>query len=150
METVRSEGEVIEPLSPWLWRNVLRLAVYLLGASIVSAVLFVVPDSAFEAGDVVFLTLALFAGGGLYCLPGAAIWLVILSRLSPDLPIRRRKVIAILTAPPIIGLVWIVLLWSFIPELAVWFGVILPAGAGLVVRLRERSRSPLVDLDLAL
>ena len=78
METVRSEGEVIEPLLPWLWENVLRLAFYLLIASLVSAVLFVIPDPAFEAGDVVFLTLALFAGGGLYCLPGAAIWLVIL------------------------------------------------------------------------
>jgi hypothetical protein len=146
METVRSEGEDIEPLLPWLWQNVLRLAFYLLIASIVSAVLFMVPDPAFEAGDVVFLTLALFAGGGLYCLPGTAIWLVILSRLSPDVPIRRRKVIAILTAPLLVGLVWIVLLWSLIPVLAGWFGVILPAGAGLVVRLRERSRAPLLDL----
>jgi hypothetical protein len=146
METMRSEGEVVEPLVPWLWQNVLRLAVYLLIASIVSAVLFVVPEPAFVAGDVVFLTIGLFAGGGLYCLPGAAIWLVILSRVSPDVPIRRRKVIAILTAPPLVGLVWIVLLWSLIPVLAVWFGVILPAGAGIVVRLRERSRAPLVDL----
>jgi hypothetical protein len=110
METVRSESEVIEPLLPWIWMNVVRLAVYLLIASIVSAVLFVVPDPAFEAGDVVFLTLALFAGGGLYCLPGTAIWLVILSRLSPDVPIRCRKVIAILTAPLLVGLVWIVVL----------------------------------------
>jgi hypothetical protein len=148
MQTVRSEGEVIEPLLPWLWQNVLRLAFYLLIASIVSAVLLVVPEPAFEAGDVVFLTLALFAGGGLYCLPGAAIWLVILSRQSPDVPIRRRKVIAILTAPLLVGLVWIVLLWSLIPVLAGWFGVILPAGAGIVVRLRERSRAPSLDLAL--
>jgi hypothetical protein len=35
METMRSEGEVVEPLLPWLWQNVLRLAVYLLIASIV-------------------------------------------------------------------------------------------------------------------
>jgi hypothetical protein len=146
METVRSEGEVIEPLLPWLWQNVLRLAVYLLIASIVSALFFVVADPAFEAGDVVFLTLALFAGGGLYCLPGTVIWLLVLSRLSLDLPIRRRKFAAILTAPPLIGLVWIVVLWSFIPELAFWFGVILPAGAGIVVRLREPSRAPLLDL----
>jgi hypothetical protein len=99
METMRSEGEVVEPMVPWLWQNVLRLAVYLLIASIVSAVLFVVPEPAFVAGDVVFLIVGLFAGGGLYCLPGAAIWLVILSRVSPDVPIRRRKAIAILTAP---------------------------------------------------
>jgi hypothetical protein len=115
---------------------------------IVSAVLFVVPDPAFEAGDVVFLTLALFAGGGLYCLPGTAIWLVILSRLSTDVPIRCRKVIAILTAPLLVGLVWIVVLWSLIPVLAAWFGVILPAGAGFIVRLRERSRAPLLDLAI--
>ena len=146
METVRSEADVIEPLVPWLWQNVLRLAFYLLIASLVSAVLFVFLDPAFEAGDVVLVTLALFAGGGLYCLPGAAIWLVILSRLSPDVPIRRRKVIAILTAPLLIGLVWIVLLWSLIPVLAGWFGVILPAGAGIVVRLRERSRAQVLDL----
>ena len=146
METVRSEGDVIEPLVPWLWQNVLRLAFYLLIASLVSAVLFVFLDPAFEAGDVVWVTLALFAGGGLYCLPGAAIWLVILSRLSPDVSIRRRKVIAILTAPLLVGLVWIVLLWSLIPVLAGWFGVVLPAGAGLVVRLRERSRAPVLDL----
>lgn len=146
METVRSEGEVVEPLVPWLWQNVLRLAVYLLIASIVSAVLFVVPEPAFEAGDVVFLTVGLFAGGGLYSLPGAAIWLVILSHVSPDVPIRRRKVIATLSAPLLVGLVWIVLLGSLIPVLAVWFGVILPAGAGIVVRPRERSRAPLVDL----
>ena len=92
------------------------------------------------------VTLALFAGGGVYRLPGAAIWLVILSRLSPDVPIRRRKVIAILTAPLLVGLVWIVLLWSLIPVLAAWFGVLLPARAGIVVRLRERSRAPLLDL----
>jgi hypothetical protein len=146
MEAVRSEGEVIEPLLPWLWQNVLRLAVYLLIASSVSAVLFAVADHAFEAGDVVVLTLALFAGGGLYCLPGTAIWLGILSRLSPEVPIRRRKVIAILIAPLLVGLVWIVLLWSLIPVLALWFGVILPAGAGIVVRLRERSRAALRDL----
>jgi len=119
METVRSERQVIEPLLPWLWQNVLRLAFYLLIASIVSAVLFVVPEPAFEVSDVVSLTLTLFAGGGPYCLPGAAIWLVILSRLSPDVPIRRRKVIAILTAPLLVGLVWIVLLWSLIPVLEV-------------------------------
>ena len=107
--------------------------------------LFVFLDPAFEAGDVVWVTLALFAGGGLDCLPGAAIWLVILSRLSPDVPILRRKVIAILTAPLLVGLVWIVLLWSLIPVLAGWFGV-LPAGAGIVVRLRERSRAPVLDL----
>jgi hypothetical protein len=104
METVRSEGDVIEPLVPWLWQNVLRLAFYLLIASLVSAVLFVFLDPAFEAGDVVWVTLALFAGGGLYCLPGAAIWLVILSRLSPDVPIRRRKVIAI--SPPLCSSAW--------------------------------------------
>jgi hypothetical protein len=144
METVRSEGEVIQPLLPW--QNVLRLAVYLFGASMASAVLFLAFDPAFKAGDVVFLTLALFAGGGLYCLPGTVIGLLVLSRLSPDLPIRRRKFAAILTAPLLIGLVWIVLLWSFIPVPAVWFGVILPAGAGIVVRLRERSRAPLLDL----
>lgn len=139
----------MEPLLPWLWQNVLRLAVYLLIASIASAVLFVIPDPGFDAGDVVFLTLALFAGGSLYCLTGTVIWLLALSRPSPDLPIRRRKFAAILTAPPLIGLIWIIILWSIIPVLAVWFGVILPAGAGLVVGLRERSRSPLVDLDLA-
>jgi hypothetical protein len=50
METVRTEGEVIEPLLPWLWQNVLRLAIYLLIASIASAVLFVISDPAFEAG----------------------------------------------------------------------------------------------------
>jgi hypothetical protein len=33
METVRSESEVIEPLLPWIWMNVVRLAVYLLIAS---------------------------------------------------------------------------------------------------------------------
>jgi hypothetical protein len=90
METVRSDGEVIEPLLPWLWQNVLRLAVYLLIASIVSAVLFVIPDPAFEGGDVVSLS-------------G---W----SSSGPSSP------------------------------LAGWFGVILPAGAGIAVRLRERSR----------
>jgi hypothetical protein len=39
METVRSEGDVIEPLVPWLGQNVVRLAFYLLIASLVSAVL---------------------------------------------------------------------------------------------------------------
>jgi hypothetical protein len=71
---------------------------------------------------------------------------LILSRLSPDVPIRRRTAIAILTAPLLVGLVWIVLLLSLIPVLAGWFGVILPAGGGIVVRLRERSRAELLDL----
>ena len=54
METVRSEGDVIEPLVPWLWQNVLRWAFYLLIASLVSAVLSVFLDPAFEAGDVIW------------------------------------------------------------------------------------------------
>jgi hypothetical protein len=68
------------------------------------------------------------------------------SRLSADVSTRRRRAIAVITAPPLIGIVWIVLFWPFTPVFVLVYGVLFPAGSGLIVRLRERSRSRSVDL----
>jgi hypothetical protein len=72
MESVRSEGDVMEPLLPWIGRNALRLVVYLLFASFASAVLFSL-DPALGVGDAGVMLIVIFFTGGLYSLPGGVI-----------------------------------------------------------------------------
>lgn len=151
MELVRAEGDVRGPLLTWFGVNFARLAGYFLVASFVSTTVFVLADPTLareRAGAVLVFTARTFLDGGLLALPGAVIWLWILSLLSPDLPARRRRLIAAVTAPPLIGVVWISeMLWSGSPSwvLALIYGVLFPAGAAWVVRDREISKKPLVD-----
>ena len=140
MDLVRKEGEVIEPFLPWLGRNAIRLAVYLLIASVATALMLTLDPS-----DGVALSTVVFVGGGLYSLPGATIWILILSFLSPRASVRSRRTIAIVTAPLLIGIIWIFLFWDLSPVLALIYGVLFPAGSGFVVRLRGWSRAALID-----
>ena len=137
-----------EPLLPWLLVNAARLFLYLVTASLVSTLVFVLFDPTFEQtpGEVISATLFLAFYGGLFCLPGAIVWLLMLSRLLPESSIRRRRVVAILSGPPLIGIIWL-LFFVLVAEppasyvMAAIYGALLPAGAGVVVRLRHREEA---------
>jgi hypothetical protein len=146
----RRDAEPKEPIRPWLLVNVARLAIYLTAAAFLTAVVFVVyepGDHALESMEAVFgLTISFAALGALFGLPGTAVWLAILARLSPDASVLRRRLILVATGPPLIGIVWIVYfsgLEAF--PLALTHGLLLPAGSGLVVRLRRWERMRVLD-----
>ena len=121
----------------------MRLTIYLLFASVVSssvAVLFdptVRGDMPDALAGIGFIALYLFFIGGAGCLPGLAVWLVILNRLPSTWSRTKRRAGAVASAP-LVGLFWFVT-WLVIGEPlgAVVFGLLWPLGAGLVVRLRE-------------
>jgi hypothetical protein len=148
MELIRAEDEVEEPLGPWMFANVLRLLIYLMVVSFFSAA-FLVSDYG-NVGDAFGFGFYLIVVGGIGCLPGTVVWLLIVARLSPGLPRTRGRAAAAIIAPFTIGLAWVLLLsssgdapWLFF---ALWFGVLSPAGSSLVVRLRGYSRRPAVDV----
>jgi hypothetical protein len=148
----RADGSEREPFSPWLAVNAARLVIYLLiasfGSSAFLALLSVPLVGTAEAetvtvGSVFGFGLFSVLVGGLGSLPGAIIWLLIVSRLSTTSSVRRRRTIAALTAPPLIGIAWIVLFSvlavdgdAFGYVLASLYGVIFPAGSAWVIRLR--------------
>jgi hypothetical protein len=149
LKLVRREGEVREPIRHWIGANFARLVIYLSVVSFVSAVVFVIFDFTAEGevtpGAVIVWTGIIFFYGGLFALPGALLWLLIVSRLSPESSTRRRRTIAMLAAPPLIGIAWILIFGSLGDAagiaMALIYGVLLPAGSGLVVTLR-RARRP--------
>jgi hypothetical protein len=139
-----------EPLTPWLAVNAARLAIYLVIASFASSAFLglvgLLTTSVVMTGEefVGWGILSLWVGG-LGSLPGACVWLLIVSRLSATSSVRRRRMIAALAAPPLIGIAWIVL-FLFVAEedaigilLVSLYGVILPAGSAWVIRLRETN-----------
>jgi hypothetical protein len=46
--------------------------------------------------------------GAAVCVPGTAVWLAIVARLSPEGTVFRRRTVAVLAGPPLIGLGWLV------------------------------------------
>jgi hypothetical protein len=153
VEVVRHEGEIKEPLVPWFLVNGSRLLLYLCAASLASGVVWNIglESTRLGADDVLSVTLMLIVVGGVGSLPGAVIWLLLVARLSPETPAPYRRRVAMLLAPLTIGLPWILLfsitgedLWG--PALGLVFGILFPAGSGLVIRLREVSRSDVVDV----
>src|SRR5918996_1140090 len=131
-----------EPLQPWVWANIGRLAVYLLVASLGAGIYGAFTDSPSGIGIIRFLGLTavntgfFFVVGGLGCLPGLAVWLVVLAHLPLTWPSLMRRIVSVATAP-LVGAIWLV---TFIASewypLALIFGLLLPLGAGFVVRLR--------------
>lgn len=129
----------MEPIRGWLLVNVARLAIYLACASFASAVVFAIdPDGGVEATGIIVLTPYLFGIAAFVGLPGTVVWLWIVAHLSPEWSVLKRRVIAMATGP-LIGIAWI-FFFGQDPDayvLALVFGVLLPAGCGLVVKLRQ-------------
>jgi hypothetical protein len=134
-----------EPLLRWFGINVLRLTVYLalasFGVELVGVLTEVAPAAPTARDILLFETVLFFLVGGLYGIPGTLLWLLLVAALPPEWSTLRRRAAA-LTMSPIIQVIW--LTW-FISEhaylAAAIFGLFLPAGSALVVRLRGRAPS---------
>jgi hypothetical protein len=79
--------------------------------------------------------------GGAFCAPGAAVWLLAISRYPPSWSPQRRRMVAVATTP-VIGAYWILLFGFGDADLRSWwfallFGIVLPLGSGFVVRWRR-------------
>ena len=145
--TAQEQGERLEALLPWALVNVARLGAYLLVASVATSLVLgsggmrIADRSVNEIFD---WSVIYFFYGGLACLPGTALWLIIVARLSPELPRNKRRLISAAIAPPLIGLLFLL---AFVAArgwlLALIYGILLPAGSALVIRPRgfwRRSR----------
>jgi hypothetical protein len=131
-----------EPLLRWFGLNVLRLAIYLVIASLGTAAALVLPNTAPDSFEEVAATAAYtFLAGGLLGIPGTILWLLFVAGMPPEWPVRHRRAFAVIASPSI----QIVLLGLFLSQqayaLAVIFGILLPAGSAFVVRLRGRRPS---------
>lgn len=117
----------------------LLLIGYLLLASLATAITAAVltPDETglggSTIGDVPFLTAIVAGFGGLLCLPGTVAWLVVVWKIPRRWRPLPRRAVAIASAP-IIGVLVIAYLWSTWGA-AFLFGLLLPLGAGVIVRL---------------
>ena len=146
---IRSDLEPKEPVLPWVVGNVARLAVYLAFASFISAVGYGLLDPPRDFFGVLFdveilwWAYTFFIIGALAGVPGTILWLMALASLPPELPAKQRRILAIATSL----LIQIVLLGVFLSQqafaLAVIFGILFPASAAFVVRLRERRPASL-------
>ena len=124
-----------EPLVDWVLENLYRLFAYLFVASLLIAALFTFgSDDSFATWFGAF-----FFVGGVYGIPGLVVWLVITANLPPEWSRLRRRVIAVATGPIIQILILRWLIQMGMRSWAILFGVVLPAGAGLVIRLRQRG-----------
>jgi hypothetical protein len=126
-----------EPLFGWLARNVFRLAIYLLAASLAAALYSVAAD---ETGSLVVPGLSVYFAfvGGFVGIPGAIGWLLIVASLPPEWSTLRRRTVALALSPLIQVILLVFLFSSGYPWAAAVFGLLLPAGSSFVVRLRER------------
>jgi hypothetical protein len=135
-----------EPILGWLARNVFRLVVYLLAASLATALYSVVAD---ETGSFVLPGLTVYYAfvGGFLGIPGAFGWLLIVASLPPEWSTLRRRAVALALSPLIqVFLLGILLSHGYLWAAAV-FGLLLPAGSAFVVRLRERRPSSPFPLE---
>ena len=91
-----------EPLFGWLARNVFRLAIYLLAASLAAAMYCVAAD---ETGSLVVPGLTVYFAfvGGFLGIPGAIGWLLIVASLPPEWSTLRRRAVALALSPLIAG-----------------------------------------------
>ena len=131
-----------EPLLGWLARNVLRLAIYLLAASLAAALYSVAAD---ETGSLAVPGLTVYFAfvGGFLGIPGAIGWLLIVAALPPEWSTLRRRAVAVALSP----LIQVTLLVFLFSRGYVWaaamVGLLLPAGSAFVVRLRVGTPSAL-------
>jgi hypothetical protein len=134
-----------EPLVRWFAVNLVRLTIYLalasFGVALVGVLTEVAPGAPTARDFLLFETVLLFLSGGLYGIPGTLVWLLLVAALPPEWSSLRRRAAA-LAMSPIIQVIWLVWFISAHAYLAAAiFGVFLPAGSALVVRLRGRAPS---------
>ena len=131
-----------EPLFGWLARNVFRLAIYLLAASLAAALYWVAAD---ETGSLVVPGLTVYFAfvGGFLGIPGAIGWLLIVGSLPPEWSPLRRRAVALALSPLIQVILFVFLLSRGYVWAAAMFALLLPAGSVFVIRLRVRTPSAL-------
>jgi hypothetical protein len=139
--TPEADEVPLEPFLRWVGANVLRLTTYLAVASVCTAAVLTSDFRPSSREEVVATAGYTFLAGGVLGIPGTILWLVLVSQLPPEWSVRDRRVVAALASP----LIQIVILGVFLSTgadvLALIFGILLPAGSSLVVRLRERRMS---------
>ena len=128
-----------EPLLRWLGSNVLRLTIYLAVASF--GVSFVTFKELEPREDLLVATIVFFFYGGLLGIPGTLVWLFFVAKLPPEWSTVRRRVVAMATSPFIQVISLLLFIEAHAYTAAAIFGSLLPAGAALVVRLRDRRPS---------
>jgi hypothetical protein len=131
----------LEPFLRWVGTNVLRLTIYLAVASVGTALVLTSDVLPYTWEEVVATAGFTFLAGGLLGIPGTILWLVLVSQLPPEWSARDRRVVAALASPSIQVVFLGLFLSSGAHVLALIFGILLPAGSSLVVRLRERRMS---------
>lgn len=133
-----------EPLLRWFGINVLRLTLYLAVGSFAGSVFSLLTTEGSDPLGIPGLAVIYALYGGYFGVPGTLVWLLVVALLPPEWSPLRRRAVA-LAMSPIIQVIWLVWLysWGYFLAAAV-FGLILPAGSALVVRLRERKPSSLL------
>lgn len=126
-----------EPLINWLLPNVYRMFLYHTVVCLGIAAAFTWKDFSLDRYLEAFYLYWTF--GGVLGLPGMAVWLGFNAVVPVTWSGAWRRAVAIATSP-LIQAWW---LWAFLSlelvEPAILFGIVLPAGAGSVIRLRGRT-----------
>ena len=145
--TLVADEVPLEPFLRWVGSNVVRLSIYLAAASVGTAAVLTSDFLPYTWEEVLATAGYTFLAGGILGIPGTVLWLVLTSQLPPEWSARDRRVVAALASP----LIQIILLGVFLSGdahvLALIFGIFLPAGSSLVVRLRERRPSSPFPLE---
>ena len=137
-----AERRTVETTASWVLANLARLTIYLAVASLISAAGLMGWDRSLAYGptlaEFAAFSAIMFVVGGIGCLPGLAVWLIVLHRIR-DAPARSRRTVAVMTAP-LVGVIWLVAFTSSGSYLAgLLFGLFWPLGAGFVVRFRREE-----------
>ncbi len=142
-----AETRADETTASWVFANLGRLTLYLAGASFLSASVLMGWETLEGVGGgglddairgTVGFGVVMFLFGGLGCIPGLAVWLVILHWIRAR-DAGTRRMIAIVTAP-LVGILWLIYFAAFDAyAFAFVFGLFWPLGAGLVVRFRRET-----------
>jgi hypothetical protein len=131
-----------EPLRHWRMANLLRLTLYFLVACLVVGVFYALASDGQplrdRTGEIVGNAVLVTIYGGAGCALGAIVWLHAIS-IYPAMWSRRRRRVVALATTPIIGAYWTFFFVFGVGGIRSWssalfFGIVLPLGSGLVVR----------------
>jgi hypothetical protein len=128
----------------WGARNFAWLVVYLVMGSLASAVAFaMLPGSTpfpYSMAEVPIVAFGLAIGGFVLCLPGTLVWLFLVSLFPARWSPRSRRLAALLATPVIaIPVDFIFFGWLGFVVGGVFFGILFPLGAGIVIDLNRRA-----------
>lgn len=123
-----------EPFLDWLLPNLFRLYAY---HFIVTIGLGAVLSFFYGFEAVMPIASMMWMVGGFFAIPGMLVWLSLVSLLPTTWHPLVRRGLAVATGP----VIEVILLYGFLAasmyELALLFGIVLPACAGFVIRLRR-------------